>query len=124
MVEDNGKLRKAEDVTLVDKIMELKSRGDPWVVIDELLKVWSERTPDEVKAVQIDVEEQREMLIDKKFGTTKEGGAMERRFKMLFPSNLSLMIRTIYKAEELPFDKVFYAEFAKRYPFFKIASSN
>ena len=119
---DNGKLRKAEDVALVDKIIELKNNEGPWAVVDFLLKVWSERSPDEVKAIQIDVEEQREMLTDKKFGTTAGGKDIERRFKMLFPSNLSLMIRTIYKAEELPFDDKFFSEFAKRYPVFKVAS--
>ncbi|MEK6884658.1 MAG: hypothetical protein AABY22_33805 [Nanoarchaeota archaeon] len=117
---DNGILRKADNVELAEKIIQLRKQKDAWVVIDELLKAWSKRAPEEVDAFQIQIREYRENLIDKRFGQTKGGKDFGRRFILSFPKILMLMIRTQYKADELPMDSKFFAKFAKRYPFFKI----
>jgi hypothetical protein len=61
------------------------------------------------------------MLIDKEYGSTKGGKQMERRFKLLFPTTLMLLIRAVYSADELKMDKKFYDEFATRYPGFRVA---
>lgn len=122
IVNEVGKIRSSDDVELADKIIELKKKKDIWIVIDELLKVWLKRSPEETEAVKIDVKDQRELLIDKKYGQTKEGGNLERRFQLLFPTSLMLLIRSIYKVEELPFNREFYKVFTTRYPGFKIAS--
>lgn len=122
IVDEVGKIRSSDDVELADKIIELKKKKDIWIVIDELLKVWLKRSPEETEAVKIDVKDQRELLIDKKYGQTKEGGNLERRFQLLFPTSLMLLIRSIYKVEELPFNREFYKVFTTRYPGFKIAS--
>ena len=121
-VEENGKLRKTEDVELVDKILELRKKGDVWAVLDELVKAWVKKSPEEVEAVKVDVGDQREMLTDKEFGTTKGGKEFDRRLIVLFPTALQSWIRKVYGAEELPFDKKFYKELAKRYPGFRVAS--
>lgn len=122
IVNEVGKIRSSDDVELADKIIELKKKKDIWIVIDELLKVWLKRSPEETEAVKIDVKDQRELLIDKKYGQTKGGGNLERRFQLLFPTSLMLLIRSIYKVEELPFNREFYKVFTTRYPGFKIAS--
>lgn len=123
IISENGKIRDAEDMLLAERVANVKDQKDPWAVIDELVKVWAKRCPDEVEAVKIDVADQREMLVDKQFGRTMGGGDMERRFTLLFPNGLMYLIRTQYKAEELPFDRAFFREFVKRYPAFKIANS-
>lgn len=120
-IEENGKLRKSEDVELVDKIIELRKKADHWAVLDELIKAWVKKSPEEVEAVKVDVGDQREMLIDKEFGTTAGGKDFGRRLIVLFPTNLQAWIRKVYNTTELPFDKKFYQEFAKRYPGFKVA---
>jgi hypothetical protein len=123
VVDDNNKLRKAEDLTLAEEAIKLKNTQDQWAVIDLLLKAWLKRTPDDVEALRIQLEDHREMLDDKEFGTTRGGADMDRRFTLVFPSDLMVMIRTVYGPEELEFNQKFFREFTKRYPFFKVAES-
>jgi len=123
LILDNGRIRKSEDIELADSILKARSKGT-WAVIDILVKSWIDRSPEEVKAVKIDISDQREMLRDKKYGTTLNGGDMERRFTLIFPSTLQLLIRTQFKSDVLPFDRKFYTEFSRRYPGFKVASKN
>lgn len=120
-IDDKGRVIDKERAEFADRIIELKQKKDPWLVIDEFVKYWINSNPTEVKAVKIDIEDQRSMLIDKDFGTTKGGKQIERRFKLLFPTTLMLLIRSIYPHTELKMDKEFYDEFAKRYPGFRIA---
>lgn len=120
LVYAGGKVRDSDDVELADAIIKARQKS-PWEVIDLLVKAWARRSPDEVKAVKIDINDRREMLNDKEYGTTMGGNDMERRFTLIFPTTLQSMIRTQYKAADLPFDRKFYQEFSKRYPGFKIA---
>ncbi len=121
-IEENGKLRKTEDVELVDKILEMRKKGDKWAVLDELIKAWVKKSPDEVEAVKVDVGDQREMLDDKEFGATKDGKDFSRRLIVLFPTTLQGWIRKVYGTDDMPFDKKFYQEFTRRYPGFKVAN--
>ncbi len=105
-------------------MFKIKNTKGPWEVIDKLLAAWSRRAPDEVDALQIEVEDHRENLIDKKFGTTTGGKDFDRRFKMVFPRELMVMIRAIYRPNEFPMDNDFMLEFAKRYPFFRVAEKD
>ena len=114
------KVRKADDVELAEKIVDMTKNKDRWEVISELVNTWSKRTPEEFQGFKIQTEALRSGLHDRKFGQTKEGRQMERRLTMVFPHSLFLMIRSVYKAQELPMDKRFYAEFLHRFPFFKI----
>lgn len=124
VIAENGKVRRKEDVELAEKIIELKNKKDHWAVIDELLKVWAKRSPDEEKALQIEIKDHREMLIDPTYGTTKGGKDQSRRFKLVFPNSLMLMIRTMYKANELQMDQEFFTEFVHRYPQFRVAAKD
>lgn len=121
LVQDNGKIRKAEDVLVAEKVIATRQKKDPWSVIDELIKVWVKIAPDEEQAVRMNIADYRAAQHDKKFAQTLGGKQMERRFTMAFPRSLMLMIRTQYKADELPMDSKFFAEFARRYPAFKVA---
>jgi len=120
-IDDNGLPRKLSHLEAVNKIIELRRKGDMWEVIDVLLDLWSSTAPEEVDAMSINLEEYKESLVDKEFATTKGGGEMNRRFFLSFPKKLMFMIRTQYKTDELQFDKVFYNKFAKRYPFFRVS---
>lgn len=121
VIENTGRVTDKDKVEFADRIMELRDKKDPWVVIDELVYYWIKSNPEEVEAVKIDVQDQRELLTDKKFGSTKGGKLMERRFKLLFPTSLMLMIRAVYPHEELKMDREFYDDFANRYPGFRVA---
>lgn len=121
IVEDNGKKRMKSDVDFVDHIIRLKNQKDHWAVIEKLIERWVKSAPEESKALKIQLEDHRELLEDKIFGTTKGGVDMDRRFTLVFPLRLQQMLRTIYAPEELAFDSDFYNEFAKRFPNFRVA---
>ena len=123
LVYEDGKIRDSEDTDLADEIIKARRRG-PWEVIDLLVKSWVRRSPEEVQAIKIDIDDRRELLVDKKYGVTMGGKDMERRFTLIFPTALQSLIRTQYKADELPFDRSFYSEFGKRYPGFKVAEKS
>lgn len=121
VVDYRGKKRKKIDVDFIDEIFKLKNGKDHWAVIDLLLKRWLQDTPEEVEALKIQIEDQKELLDDKEFGQTMGGKDFERRFTLVFPRKLMLMIRSVYSVEELNFDSKFYRDFAKHYPNFKVA---
>jgi len=121
VIAENGKIRSLDDVEFAEDIVKKRNQKDPWTVIDTLVRTWAKRSPDEVEAVMVNVSQYRETLTDKQFGQTTLGKDQERRFTLAFPRTLMLMIRTMYKAEELPFDKKFFAAFAKKYPAFRVA---
>ena len=120
-IDDNGRFRKYEHVELAENIIETRNKKDYWEVIDKLIKIWAKTCPDDVEAIAINLDQYREVQYDKEFATTLNGKDQERRFQLAFPRHLMLMIRSQYKADELQMDKKFFAEFAKRYPYFKIA---
>lgn len=120
-INDSGQIRDLEDVEFAEKIVTMKATKDPWIVIDELLKYWAQRAPDEVESIEINVTEYKDSLKDKEYGQTVGGKDQERRFKLSFPMSLQNMIRTQYTADEVPFNQAFYSKFGKRYPFFQIA---
>lgn len=115
-----GKILNAEDVELAEKVIETRKQKDIWETIDLLVTAWAERTPDEFQAFKVQIKGYRDNLADPKFGQTKEGKDLETRFTVAMPQTLMLMIRTQFKATELPMDKKFFREFVKKYPFFRI----
>lgn len=121
LIQDNGKIRRYEDIELAEKVVEVRNNKDPWTLIDYLLKLWAQRAPDEEAAIMINVDEYREVQTDRVYGQTILGKDQERRFILAFPKSLMLMLRTQYKADEFPMDKEFYHEFARRYPAFRVA---
>lgn len=121
VVNENGRSRLKSDIGFAEGILKLKNQKDHWAVIDRLLERWLNDTPDEVEAIKIEIGDHRENLNDKEFGQTEGGTDFERRFTMVFPRKLMLMIRALYSVEELPFEPKFYREFCKRYPTFKVA---
>lgn len=120
-LDERGIPRKIEDIDLAEKIVELRKKKDPWEVIDLLVKAWAQRAADEVDALMIQIDEYKEKLVDPKFAQLMESKDQERRFTLSFPKSLMIMIRSVYKADELPMDTKFFATFSRKYPMFKIA---
>jgi len=121
IIDEKGRLLTSEKFELADRIMKLRSKKDPWMVIDELVTFWVKNAPEEVEALKINLSDIREVAVDKRFGQTKEGADIERRLRLIFPTGLQSLIRGVYKSEELSFDKDFYRKFAQKYPGFKVA---
>ncbi len=115
----NGKIRNAEDVQFADKILQLKHEKGPWDVIEELVKAWQKKSPEEFNAYKIYIEDTKNAQIDNKFGTTKSKD-QDRRLLLVFPQPLMAMIRSVYPVDELQMDRSFYNEFGRRFKFFQI----
>jgi len=124
LIDEKGRILSSDKYELVEKIMKLRANKDPWVVIDELVRYWISNAPDEVKALKINLSDVREIAVDKKYGVTKGGADVERRFQLIFPTALQALIRGVYKSDELPFDRDFYRKFSKKYPGFRVAEKD
>lgn len=115
----SGKLRSLSDMEFADMIVVERRNLDKWQIIELLMERWFHSDPKEAQGTLHDVKYMRETSRDKRFGTTKDKN-LERRMTMLFPITLQKLIRSVYKAEELLFDKKFFREFLKRYPGFQV----
>lgn len=104
---------------VVDRILQMRKNNSPWEVIDYLIQVWYETTPEDAQGTLITVRDLKETRKDQTFGQTDDKN-MDRRLVVLFPLGLQSLIRKVYKAEELEFDKKFIMEFANKYPAFRI----
>jgi len=130
MIQVNVRKIRPKYVIVVNKLIELKNQKGPWVVIDEILKFWSEESPKEWKSVITTVKNRKQTrkvtnVGNKQFsGVSRDkvtGGLL--RYQLDVPLKVVHMIRAIYKEEELPMDKKFFNKFAKRYPRFVISET-
>ena len=121
IIDESGRLRSVNDIEFAEEIIKKRKGSDPWAVIEKLVRVWAEKSPEDVEAMRVNVNQYRETQHDQKFARTKGGGDMERRFTLAFPKTLMILIRTQYKSDELPFDSSFFREFGNRFPAFKVA---
>lgn len=115
----SGLIRKSEDVQLADRLVQMRKNKDHWEVIEEIIFSWIEREKEDFMGFKVYLDGVRETRIDKKFGSTPDKD-FDRRMIMMFPMKIQQMIRSLYTAQELPFDKKFFREFARRFEFFKI----
>lgn len=120
-IDRNGLPHKYSSFEAADKVVKARKNGDVWEVIDLLLDLWVKTAGDEVEAIGINLDQYREQLVDKEFGSTKDGKDLDRRLMLSIPKKLIMMIRTQYSAQDLPFDHDFYVKFAQKYPYFRVA---
>lgn len=121
-----GQKRKLSDIRAVDNLFRIKKRntGNPWPVIEEILKMW------EAKAKQLNqwnsylynLESTKETRKNKYAASDADevhGGIL--RYTLDIPEFVVYAIRMVYNVDELPMDKKFNHEFARRFPNFKVA---
>ena len=119
-----GVPRRIEDMNAADKLMDLKahSGSSPWLVIEMCFKIWAETQPIKYKSYLIYLQNIRETRKDRKFASTydrKTGGTL--RYTLDIPEKVLMMIRCVYSPTELPMNREFFHEFARRFPKFRIA---
>ena len=114
-------LYAASDVARADRLISLKKKheGDFWPVIDEVVKMWTEKHPTTWKATIYEIEE------DKRTRATRYGSnsAKSLRCTVDIPMWIEGVIRRLYSIDELPFDKEWYHHLWRRYPMFRVAES-
>jgi hypothetical protein len=116
-----GRKINLDDVAIVDGFFKLKaeSGSNPWPVIEKIITFWADKKPSEWRSFLYEIEETRESRADKEYGLSK-GKTM--RYTLDIPEYVQQVMRVIYSADELPMDREFFIEFAKRFPKMKVAS--
>lgn len=119
-----GRRHKASHLNWIVKVCKIKDKSgsDPWPVIEECLNFWASQNPQRYNSFLIDVAETRENRKEKKFASSTDkitGGIL--RYTLDIPQEVILMIRCIYPADQLPMDRQFYQELARKFPKLKIA---
>jgi hypothetical protein len=116
----------AKDVNLADKLIKMKTdnQTDVWQVIDAVIKAWRDRNPSQWQSHLVDVGRLSDTRGDE-FGsnrkTKKKASLMDIRYIADIPQWIILVLRKLYTVEELPMNKKFFREFARRYPVFRVA---
>ena len=119
-----GRKINLDDVRAVEHLEKLKKRSgnNPWPVIEECFKIWEAKKPREYKSHLTYINDVRETRKDRKFASTKDkttGGIL--RYTVDIPLTVMYMIRLLYSNAELPMNREFFLEFARKFPNYKIA---
>ena len=119
-----GRRHKATNLAWVEQVIKLKkkSASNPWPVIEACFNFWAQQSPTRYNSFLVSVDNTRQTRKDPKFASTydKVHGAY-LRYTLDIPQEVMLMIRCVYNTNELPMDRQFFLEFAKRFPNLKVA---
>lgn len=113
------RLIPSKHALFVDAVFKSRETQGIWPTIDLLVKQWVESRPKEYDSFVVSTEEKRGSRANK-YGSNSSKTIRET---VDFPQPIHDRIRTIYKADELPFDKEFFRQVWKRYPQFRVAST-
>lgn len=124
VLEDFVKFAPAKYVQAADKLLELKKQNKLWEVVEGCFNIWASKHPREWKSFLVHVEEVRETRkVTKGFrGVSKDketGGYTE--YLLDIPQDVVYMLRVIYSPDELPMDKKFFSQLARRFPKFRVS---
>ena len=121
-----GVKRNVKHLNAVERLFALKEKSgsNPWPVVEECFKIWESTNPTEWRAFLYELEDTKKTRRDK-FASSdprkdkRFGGIL--RYTLDVPEKVINMIRCVYSHEELPMDRQFFQEFAKRFPKTKVA---
>lgn len=118
-----GKARSARVVQAVKTIEHLyklkaKSVSDPWPVIEECLNIWSESEPTNYQSFLYNLQGVKESRRDRTYAASPTGSL---RYTLDVPERVLYMIKMLYTTDELPMNKEFFREWAKRFPKMRVA---
>ena len=124
LFDSRGRKYKSDHIKWVDYVTKLKGKNssNPWPVIEACFNFWAKQSPTRYRSYLVSINDVRETRKEKKFASTTDrvtGGIL--RYTLYIPEEVILMIRCIYNESELPMDRKFFMEFARRFPRFKIA---
>ena len=122
-----GRKMKYSDAMFVEHVFKEKANNgsNPWPAIELIIKHWSESNPKKWKSYLIDVSDLRETRKDKKYGSSKDkvtGGYL--RYTLDLPQEIMMRIRKVYNVDELPMNREFFHEFARRFPSMRVAEKS
>lgn len=124
-----GIKRDIHDLSAVDRLSKLKSASglNPWPVIEECLKIWSEKNPKKWESYLYYIKDIKETRKEYSLGGKRfKGVTKDKKFDGFIsytvdiPQPVMYMIRCIYTPEELPMNKEFFSDFIRKFPKFAI----
>lgn len=119
----------AKAVTTADHLIEFKRQhpNDIWLVIAEVIKAWEKTNPKQYASFIISHEDIKQSRKEYNIGTSTFTGVSKDKstggllaYTLDIPEKVVYMLRALYSAEELPFDKNFYNQFGKKFPKFRV----
>lgn len=114
-----GVARDIKYLNAANKLFTLKKKSgsNPWPVVEECLKIWTETHPTQYNSFLVDLTDIKETRKNKFASSDQEAF----RYTLDIPETVMYMIRMVYSAEELPMDKSFLRAWGKKFPKMKIA---
>lgn len=123
--EETGKYMTSEVHQLYKKLINLKSEGKTWEVIDVCVEAFEKKYPKHYKSYVIRLGELREAekvtQVGRKWfkGISKADGTYTAH-TVDFPAWIQGLIRKVFTTDELEFDREFFRRFANRYPQYRV----
>lgn len=114
-----GEPRDTRDIEATQRLITLKIKhgSDVWPVIEEVLKIWQAKHPQEYKSFLWEVEDIKQTRSNK-FASSK---TEMYRYTLDVPEKVIYMLRKLYTTSELPMDKEFFRKWARKFPKMKVA---
>jgi len=114
-----GEKRSLEDIQMINHLLSLKEKYQTnyWPVIEECLRIWSKKKPQEYKSFLIELKDMQETRRGK-FATSQ---SEMFRYTLDIPETVVYMLRKLYTPQEMPMDKKFFRSWAKKFPNMKVA---
>lgn len=124
-----GIKRDIQDLSAVDRLAKLKSSSgmNPWPVIEECLKIWSEKNPKKWESYLYYIKDIKDSRKETRVGGKRFTGVTKDKvhdgfisYTVDIPQPVMYMIRCIYSPQELPMDEDFFRYFIRKFPRFAI----
>lgn len=112
-----GEPRQVTDIEAIRRLMKLRQTKDVWIVVEECLRIWSSKRPQEYKSHLIELKDIKETRRDK-FASSK---TEMFRYTLDIPETVIFMLRKLYTVQELPMDRKFFRTWAKKFPRMQVA---
>lgn len=112
-----GISRDTKHYEAVNRLIALKKKSgtDPFPVIEECFKIWKASAPGTWQSYLVRLENIKHTRADEHASVYDKEHGGYLRYTLDIPEKVMMMIRMIYTADELPMDKKFFREFAKRF---------
>lgn len=118
-----GQPRDTKHIQAVVHLENLKatSGSNVWPVIEECLKVFAESNPTHYRSHLVYLDETKRTRANKHASAYDKKNDGYIRYVADVPEKIIMMLRALYTPEELPMDKEFFRQFAKRFPQYRVA---
>jgi len=114
-----GEPRNTQDIEAASRLIKLKQKhgSDYWPVVEECLRIWAAKKPQEYKSFLLDLKDIQDTRRDKFASSETE----MFRFTLDIPETVVFMLRKLYTTDEMPMDKEFFRKWARKFPKMKVA---